>query len=302
MLLDKFVGQDETVDTLKIYTKIAKEQNRMLDHVLIYGLAGHGKTTLARIIGELMKQEVVILNAGNIKTKNDLLAVITHLNGRMLFLDELHQLSIEICEELYAILQDNKMHILLGDGVNKRSYSLDVDPFTLIGATTMPEKIPKPLLDRLGIKIKLRNYSNKELYTIIQNNLNIKVQEDVSVLIMRAGNYTPRVIINVCKRLNDLANYYRFEIIDHQNIKVLFKHLNINIFGYDQDVMEVLDTLYYDFNQDYVGEKTLINCLTINKKQYLEEIEPFMLKEQLLIKNKLGRKIAPNGINIIESN
>ncbi len=89
MLLDKFVGQDEIVDTLKIYTKIAKEQNRMLDHVLIYGLAGHGKTTLARIIGELMEQEVVILNAGNIKTKNDLLAVITHLNGRMLFLDEL---------------------------------------------------------------------------------------------------------------------------------------------------------------------------------------------------------------------
>ena len=104
MLLNKFIGQEEIIDTLKIYTKIAKEDNRVLDHTLIHGLAGHGKTMLANIIGELMDQEVVILNAGNIKNKNDLLAVITNLDNQILFLDEIHQLPVDICEELYSIL------------------------------------------------------------------------------------------------------------------------------------------------------------------------------------------------------
>lgn len=300
MLLDNFIGQKEVVNTLDIYTTIAKQNNKVLDHVLIYGLAGHGKTMLSKIIAEMMNQEIVILNASNIKTKNDLLAVITNLNGRILFLDEIHQLNLEISEELYAILQDLKMHVLIGEGINKKTYSLDVDPFTLIGATTMPERIPKPLYDRLGIKIKLRNYNDKELMQIIDKYANCKVSEEVYKLIMRAGNYTPRIIKNLCNRINDLTQFYKFEILNSENIKVVFQHLNINIFGYDQDVMEVLECLYYDFDTNYVGEKPLCSCLTINKKTYLEEIEPFMLKEQLLVKNKLGRKISDYGKQIIE--
>ena len=300
MLLNKFIGQEEIIDTLKIYTKIAKEDNRVLDHTLIHGLAGHGKTMLANIIGELMDQEVVILNAGNIKNKNDLLAVITNLDNQILFLDEIHQLPVDICEELYSILQDNKMHILIGEGLNKKTYTLDVDPFTLIGATTMPESLIKPLYDRLAIKIKVREYNIDELIKIINNNLCVKTNDQVATLIAKSGSYTPRIIINLCKRINDLVRYYNFDDLNKQNIKVVFKHLNISIWGYDQDVMEVLNTLYYDFNNEYVGESSLVNYLTINKKTYLESVEPFMLKEQLLIKNKLGRKISMKGIKVIE--
>ncbi len=300
MLLNKFIGQEEIIDTLKIYTKIAKEDNRVLDHTLIHGLAGHGKTMLANIIGELMDQEVVILNAGNIKNKNDLLAVITNLDNQILFLDEIHQLPVDICEELYSILQDNKMHILIGEGLNKKTYTLDVDPFTLIGATTMPETLIKPLYDRLAIKIKVREYNIDELIKIINNNLCVKTNDQVATLIAKSGSYTPRIIINLCKRINDLVRYYNFDDLNNQNIKVVFKHLNISIWGYDQDVMEVLNTLYYDFNNEYVGESSLVNYLTINKKTYLESVEPFMLKEQLLIKNKLGRKISMKGIKVIE--
>ncbi len=300
MLLNKFIGQEEIIDTLKIYTKIAKEDNRVLDHTLIHGLAGHGKTMLANIIGELMDQEVVILNAGNIKNKNDLLAVITNLDNQILFLDEIHQLPVDICEELYSILQDNKMHILIGEGLNKKTYTLDVDPFTLIGATTMPETLIKPLYDRLAIKIKVREYNIDELIKIINNNLCVKTNDQVATLIAKSGSYTPRIIINLCKRINDLVRYYNFDDLNKQNIKVVFKHLNISIWGYDQDVMEVLNTLYYDFNKEYVGESSLVNYLTINKKTYLESVEPFMLKEQLLIKNKLGRKISMKGIKVIE--
>lgn len=300
MLLNKFIGQEEIIDTLKIYTKIAKEDNRVLDHTLIHGLAGHGKTMLANIIGELMDQEVVILNAGNIKNKNDLLAVITNLDNQILFLDEIHQLPVDICEELYSILQDNKMHILIGEGLNKKTYTLDVDPFTLIGATTMPETLIKPLYDRLAIKIKVREYNIDELIKIINNNLCVKTNDQVATLIAKSGSYTPRIIINLCKRINDLVRYYNFDDLNKQNIKVVFKHLNISIWGYDQDVMEVLNTLYYDFNNEYVGESSLVNYLTINKKTYLESVEPFMLKEQLLIKNKLGRKISMKGIKVIE--
>lgn len=300
MLLNKFIGQEEIIDTLKIYTKIAKEDNRVLDHTLIHGLAGHGKTMLANIIGELMDQEVVILNAGNIKNKNDLLAVITNLDNQILFLDEIHQLPVDICEELYSILQDNKMHVLIGEGLNKKTYTLDVDPFTLIGATTMPETLIKPLYDRLAIKIKVREYNIDELIKIINNNLCVKTNDQVATLIAKSGSYTPRIIINLCKRINDLVRYYNFDDLNKQNIKVVFKHLNISIWGYDQDVMEVLNTLYYDFNNEYVGESSLVNYLTINKKTYLESVEPFMLKEQLLIKNKLGRKISMKGIKVIE--
>ena len=300
MLLNKFIGQEEIIDTLKIYTKIAKEDKRVLDHTLIHGLAGHGKTMLANIIGELMDQEVVILNAGNIKNKNDLLAVITNLDNQILFLDEIHQLPVDICEELYSILQDNKMHILIGEGLNKKTYTLDVDPFTLIGATTMPETLIKPLYDRLAIKIKVREYNIDELIKIINNNLCVKTNDQVATLIAKSGSYTPRIIINLCKRINDLVRYYNFDDLNKQNIKVVFKHLNISTWGYDQDVMEVLNTLYYDFNNEYVGESSLVNYLTINKKTYLESVEPFMLKEQLLIKNKLGRKISMKGIKVIE--
>ena len=300
MLLNKFIGQEEIIDTLKIYTKLAKEDNRVLDHTLIHGLAGHGKTMLANIIGELMDQEVVILNAGNIKNKNDLLAVITNVDNQILFLDEIHQLPVDICEELYSILQDNKMHILIGEGLNKKTYTLDVDPFTLIGATTMPETLIKPLYDRLAIKIKVREYNIDELIKIINNNLCVKTNDQVATLIAKSGSYTPRIIINLCKRINDLVRYYNFDDLNKQNIKVVFKHLNISIWGYDQDVMEVLNTLYYDFNNEYVGESSLVNYLTINKKTYLESVEPFMLKEQLLIKNKLGRKISMKGIKVIE--
>lgn len=301
MLLDEFVGQEEIIETLKIYTNIAKEDKKVLDHTLIYGMPGHGKTMLANIIGELMEQEVVILNAGNIKTKNDLLAVITNLDNQILFLDEIHQLPIDICEELYSILQDNKMHVLIGEGLNKKTYTLDVDPFTLIGATTIPEALIKPLYDRLAIKIKVREYTKEELIKIINNHLVVKTNDQVALLIAKSGSYTPRIIINLCKRINDLVRYYKFDLLNSQNIKVVFKHLNISIWGYDQDVMEVMKVLYYDFNNEYVGETSLINYLTINKKTYLESVEPFMLKEQLLIKNKLGRKLTNKAISALKS-
>lgn len=301
MLLDEFVGQEEIIETLKIYTNIAKEDKKVLDHTLIYGMPGHGKTMLANIIGELMEQEVVILNAGNIKTKNDLLAVITNLDNQILFLDEIHQLPIDICEELYSILQDNKMHVLIGEGLNKKTYTLDVDPFTLIGATTIPEALIKPLYDRLAIKIKVREYTKEELIKIINNHLVVNTNDQVALLIAKSGSYTPRIIINLCKRINDLVRYYKFDLLNSQNIKVVFKHLNISIWGYDQDVMEVMKVLYYDFNNEYVGETSLINYLTINKKTYLESVEPFMLKEQLLIKNKLGRKLTNKAISALKS-
>ena len=192
------------------------------------------------------------------------------------------------------------MHILIGEGLNKKTYTLDVDPFTLIGATTMPETLIKPLYDRLAIKIKVREYNIDELIKIINNNLCVKTNDQVATLIAKSGSYTPRIIINLCKRINDLVRYYNFDDLNKQNIKVVFKHLNISIWGYDQDVMEVLNTLYYDFNNEYVGESSLVNYLTINKKTYLESVEPFMLKEQLLIKNKLGRKISMKGIKVIE--
>lgn len=301
MLLDEFVGQEEIIETLKIYTNIAKEDKKVLDHTLIYGMPGHGKTMLANIIGELMEQEVVILNAGNIKTKNDLLAVITNLDNQILFLDEIHQLPIDICEELYSILQDNKMHVLIGEGLNKKTYTLDVDPFTLIGATTIPEALIKPLYDRLAIKIKVREYTKEELIKIINNHLVVKTNDQVALLIAKSGSYTPRIIINLCKRINDLVRYYKFDLLNSQNIKVVFKHLNISIWGYDQDVMEVMKVLYYDFNNEYVGETSLINYLSINKKTYLESVEPFMLKEQLLIRNKLGRKLTNKAISALKS-
>ena len=301
MVIDKFIGQQKIITNFKIYSKLAIEKGKQLDHVIIYGNPGQGKTMLAKIIGELMNQEVIILNASNIKTKNDLLAVISSLDNQILFLDEIHQLNTIVTEELYSILQDNQMHILIGEGMNKKSYSLDVDPFTLIGATTKPEKILKPFMDRMPIQIQLQPYTSNELRQLIVINLDVNIDNESADLLIVASQSIPRLIKNICKRLNDLIEFYKYSEIDKKKLIRLFSHLNIDENGYQIDVIETLNMFENQFCCEYVGEATILNMININRKRYLSEIEPFLIKEKLITKTKLGRRITSRGIKIIEN-
>ena len=281
MEIKKFVGQEENLKTLKIYIEIAKKNNKKLPHVLLFGPPGNGKTTIAKIIAKEMNEEIIIINANNLKTKNDLLSIMGNINGKILFLDEIHRINKEIAEELYNIIQSNKINILIGEEGYKKIYSVDIDEFTLIGATTNPEMLLKPFIDRFGIKIKLANYQEKELKKLIKQNLNVEIKENILLKIIIAGSYTPRLILNLCNRLNDLTQYYKIKEINEKNYIKLFKHLNLTKDGYDVEIIEQLNIIYQNFNENYVGEQSILAVINVNKKIYLEQIEPMLIKNNL---------------------
>ena len=300
MEIKKFVGQEENLKTLKIYIEIAKKNNKKLPHVLLFGPPGNGKTTIAKIIAKEMNEEIIIINANNLKTKNDLLSIMGNINGKILFLDEIHRINKEIAEELYNIIQSNKINILIGEEGYKKIYSVDIDEFTLIGATTNPEMLLKPFIDRFGIKIKLANYQEKELKKLIKQNLNVEIKENILLKIIIAGSYTPRLILNLCNRLNDLTQYYKIKEINEKNYIKLFKHLNLTKDGYDVEIIEQLNIIYQNFNENYVGEQSILAVINVNKKIYLEQIEPMLIKNNLLLKTKSGRKITEKAITILK--
>ena len=300
MEIKNFVGQKENIKTLKIYTKIAKKNNKTLQHILLYGPPGNGKTTLAKIIAKEMNEEIIIINANNIKTKNDLLAILGNINNKILFLDEIHRISKEIAEELYNILESGKINVLIGEEGYKKVYSVEINEFTLIGATTNPELMLKPFLDRFPIKIKLANYSEKELKELIIKIINPKIDKNIITKIIIAGKYTPRLIINICNQINDLSQYYNFNKIDDTNYMQLFQHLNLTKEGYDIEIIEQLNLIYQNFCENFVGEQSILSIIDVNKKIYLEQIEPLLIKNNLLLKTRNGRKITKKGICLLK--
>jgi len=303
--LEDYVGQKELIKQLNIYIDSAKMRNECLDHILFSGGAGLGKTTLSQAIANSFGSKIVLANAANMLKPKDVVSYLVTLEeGDFFFIDEIHRLKKEIEEVLYTAMEDFRIDILVDSGSETKPISLDIPKFTLIGATTMKGKISNPLIERFGIDQELREYTNEELVLIINRTAkiyNIEISEKASFELAKRSRGTPRRANKILKRIIDFAYVKQIDFIEKDFlVDVLEKELCINENGLEEKDIKILKTLYYDFENRAVGAKNLASALNENIETLEYTIEPFLIKNKLIVRTSRGRKITKKGIEIIK--
>lgn len=303
--LEDYVGQKELIKQLNIYIDSAKMRNECLDHILFSGGAGLGKTTLSQAIANSFGSKIVLANAANMLKPKDVVSYLVTLEeGDFFFIDEIHRLRKEIEEVLYTAMEDFRIDILVDSGSETKPISLDIPKFTLIGATTMKGKISNPLIERFGIDQELREYTNEELVLIINRTAkiySIEISEEASFELAKRSRGTPRRANKILKRIIDFAYVKEIDFIEKDFlVDILEKELCINENGLEEKDIKILKTLYYDFENRAVGAKNLASALNENIETLEYTIEPFLIKNKLIVRTSRGRKITKKGIEIIK--
>jgi Holliday junction DNA helicase RuvB len=303
--LEDYVGQKELIKQLNIYIDSAKMRNECLDHILFSGGAGLGKTTLSQAIANSFGSKIVLANAANMLRPKDIVSYLVTLEeGDFFFIDEIHRLKKEIEEVLYTAMEDFRIDILVDSGSETKPISLDIPKFTLIGATTMKGKISNPLIERFGIDQELREYTEEELFLIINrtaNIYNINISKEASFELAKRSRGTPRRANKILKRIIDFAYVKEISFIEKCFLtNILEKELYINSNGLEEKDIKILKTLYYDFEDRAVGIKNLASALNENIETLEYIIEPFLIKNKLIVRTSRGRKITKKGIEIIK--
>lgn len=252
-LLKEYIGQDKVKENMKIYIEAAKKRGEPLDHVLLYGPPGLGKTTLAGIISNEMKSNIKVTSGPAIEKPGDLAAILTALTaGDVLFIDEIHRLSKSVEEILYPALEDYVLDIVIGTGPSAKSIRIDLPKFTLIGATTKAGSLTTPLRDRFGIVDRLELYSTKDLSTIVKRSakiLNIEIDEESSLEIARRSRGTPRIANRLLKRVRDYALVLGDGNINLEITKHALNKLEIDELGLDNIDRRILETLIITYRR-----------------------------------------------------
>ena len=295
-----YVGQTNIINNLNIFIKASKNRNEVLDHVLLYGPQGLGKTTLANIIANEMNSEIRSITAINIDKTKDLVNILISLNpGDTLFIDEIHRLSKSNMELLYSAMEDYYIDIIYGQNQNAKTIRVDIHPFTLIGATTKVNMISKPLNDRFGIKLRLNFYDDKEIIKIIKRTAKVfetKIDNDALVSISNRSRNTPRIANNLFKRVRDFASVLNDNHITLKLCEDAFISLNINSQGLDEFDIKYLKVLMRNFNGGPCGINSLSTSLNCDVETIQEIYEPFLLQKDLIKKTSRGRIITETGI------
>lgn len=264
-LLNEYIGQDKVKENMKIYIEAAKKRGEPLDHVLLYGPPGLGKTTLAGIIANEMRSNIKITSGPAIEKPGDLAAILTALAvGDVLFIDEIHRLSKSVEEILYPALEDYVLDIVIGTGPAAKSIRIDLPKFTLIGATTKAGSLTTPLRDRFGIVDRLELYSEKDLSTIVKRSakiLKIEIDEESSVEIARRSRGTPRIANRLLKRVRDYAAVLGDGNITLKITKHALNKLEIDEIGLDNIDRKILETMIITYGGRAVGLETLATTI-----------------------------------------
>ncbi len=295
--LDEYIGQNKVKENMKIYIESAKKRNEPLDHCLLYGPPGLGKTTLANIIANEMKSNIKITSGPAIEKPGDLAALLTNLSEfDVLFIDEIHRLSKNVEEILYPALEDFTLDIVIGKGPSSRSIRLDLPKFTLIGATTKAGSLTTPLRDRFGIIHRLEMYSEEDLAKIIRRSskiLNIEIEEDASMEIARRSRGTPRIANRLLKRVRDYAIVLGDGDIDLKIAKHALNQLEIDELGLDEIDRKLLETMIVQYQGRAVGIKAL--AATVGEEiDTIEDVyEPYLIQIGYIARTPRGRKVLP---------
>ena len=291
--LDEYIGQEKVKQNMKIYIEAAKKREEPLDHVLLYGPPGLGKTTLANILSNEMGSNIRITSGPAISKPGDLAALLTNLQPMdILFIDEIHRINRNVEEILYPALEDFSLDIIIGKGPSAKSIRLDLPKFTLIGATTKAGSLTTPLRDRFGIVCRLNMYTIKELSEIVSRSaklLDISIDEDSTLEIARRSRGTPRIANRLIKRVRDYAAVLGNGNIDLKITKIALNKLEIDELGLDDLDRKLLNVMIVNYGGKPVGIETLATTVGEEVSTIEDVYEPYLIQIGFIARTPRGR-------------